>query len=65
LAAFHGCFIEPKLDGFRCLIRTEGTIEARSRRFWTPLLPETTWRSRPSWVGQWTAPASGSGWPLA
>lgn len=32
---------EPKMDGFRCLIR-EDTFEARSRRFWnmTPLLPE-------------------------
>jgi bifunctional non-homologous end joining protein LigD len=37
-----GYAYEPKLDGFRCLIRTEGTFEARSRRFWnmTPLLPE-------------------------
>jgi ATP-dependent DNA ligase len=37
-----GYAYEPKLDGFRCLIRTEGTFEARSRRFWnmTPHLPE-------------------------
>jgi bifunctional non-homologous end joining protein LigD len=37
-----GYAFEPRLDGFRCLIRTEGAFEARSRRFWnmTPLLPE-------------------------
>jgi ATP dependent DNA ligase-like protein len=37
-----GYAYEPKLDGFRCLIRTEGAFEVRSRRFWnmTPLLPE-------------------------
>jgi bifunctional non-homologous end joining protein LigD len=37
-----GYAYEPKLDGFRCLIRTEGAFEARSRRLWnmTPLLPE-------------------------
>jgi bifunctional non-homologous end joining protein LigD len=37
-----GYAYEPKLDGFRCLIRTEGTFEVRSRRFWnmSPLLPE-------------------------
>lgn len=37
-----GYAYEPKLDGFRCLICTEGAFQARSRRFWnmTPLLPE-------------------------
>jgi ATP-dependent DNA ligase len=37
-----GYAYEPKLDGFRCLVRTEGSFQARSRRFWnmTPLLPE-------------------------
>jgi bifunctional non-homologous end joining protein LigD len=29
-----GYAYEPKLDGVRCLIRTEGGFEARSRRFW-------------------------------
>jgi ATP-dependent DNA ligase len=33
---------EPKLDGFRCLIRTKGAFEVRSHRFsnMTALLPE-------------------------
>jgi len=37
-----GYAFEPKLDGFRCLLRTEGSFEARSRRFWnmTALLPQ-------------------------
>jgi hypothetical protein len=37
-----GYAYEPKLDGFRCLIRTEGAFEVRTRRFWnmTALLPE-------------------------
>jgi bifunctional non-homologous end joining protein LigD len=37
-----GYAYEPKLDGFRCLIRTGSRFEARSRRFWnmTPLVPE-------------------------
>jgi ATP-dependent DNA ligase len=37
-----GYAYEPKLDGFRCVLRTEGDFQARSRRFWnmTPLIPE-------------------------
>jgi bifunctional non-homologous end joining protein LigD len=37
-----GYAFEPKLDGFRCLIRTERGFEVRSRRLWnmTPLVPE-------------------------
>jgi bifunctional non-homologous end joining protein LigD len=42
MPAASGYAYEPKLDGFRCLIRTGDAFEARSRRFWnmTPLLPE-------------------------
>jgi hypothetical protein len=38
----RGYAFEPKLDGFRCLISTEGGFKAISRRRWdmTPLLPE-------------------------
>jgi hypothetical protein len=38
---------EPKLDGFRCLIRTEDVFEARSRRFWNELLDRVTLRRHP------------------
>src|SRR5688500_17917295 len=38
----RGYAFEPKLDGFRCLISTEGAFRAMSRRRWnmTALLPE-------------------------
>jgi bifunctional non-homologous end joining protein LigD len=37
-----GSLFEPKLDGFRCLVRTHARVRARSRRGWdmTALLPE-------------------------
>jgi ATP-dependent DNA ligase len=42
MPARAGYAFEPKLDGFCCLVSTEGGFRAISRRRWnmTPLLPE-------------------------